>query len=177
MKSRMKPQSNANKCIRDDNPLLTPLRLIVAYIIISSIVIFVLFVLPVLGRTDIIKNSAAQHIVDELCRAIETYDADFGTYPSLPGKYLVADTRHFVTCLNRQGPHFVWYYQFEKGDLADGEYLSPHGKPFYYAFPADGIPGPDGNIHPGVKYYLWTWGCLSKGPEAAWEINNWTPSP
>jgi hypothetical protein len=181
MKSWMKPQSNANKCIQDDNPPLTPLtplQLFLAFAIVMSVVIFVVFILynPLLGQTDISKNSTAQCIVVNLCTAIEVYESDFGTYPSRPSKNLVADTRYFVSCLNHQGIKNERYYNTE-GDLADGEYLSPHGKPFYYTYPADGIPGPDGKIHPGVKYYLWTWGCLSKGPEAAWEINNWTPSP
>ena len=179
MKSWMKPQSNANKCIQDNNPPLTPLQLFLAFAIVMSVVIFVVFILynPLLGQTDISKNSTAQCIVVNLCRAIEVYESDFGACPSLPGNKLVADTRYFVACLNRQGIKNERYYHIEKEDLADSEYMSPHGKPFYYTFPANGIPGPDGKIHPGVKYYLWTWGCLSNGPEAAWEINNWTPSP
>lgn len=85
-----------------------------------------------------------------------------------------ADTKLFVECLARKGPKGVPYYAFREDDLVNGEFLSPHGKPYYYTFPVKGVPGPDGKAHPEVDYYLWTWGCLTDPPDADWEINNWT---
>jgi hypothetical protein len=118
-------------------------------------------------------NGATCSALNALGRALEAYREDFGTYPVLPDKPLVADTRQFIQCLQSKGKRGPCYYDFLPADLVDGEYRSPHGRPYSYTFPAAGIPGPDGKVHPNVKYYLWTWGGIGKGPEAAWEINNW----
>jgi hypothetical protein len=60
--------------------------------------------------------------------------------------------------------------------LLNLRFISRSNSPYCYTFPAACVPGPDGKIHPNVKYYLWTRGVQSKGPEATWEINNWDAS-
>ena len=114
-------------------------------------------------------------MLSNLTRALDVYYSDFGTYPSRPGSPLVGDTTFFVECLKRPGPKCVPYYWFREDDLESGKHLNPKGDSYYcYSFPIDGLPGPDGQVHEGTGYYLWTRSCVDKGPGAAWAINNWS---
>jgi hypothetical protein len=129
---------------------------------------------PYHGRR-VAYNAETNRLLADLQRALEKYRSDFGTYPSAPGGALVSDTRYFVRCIRsasaqREHP----YHLFNVESFKDGELLSPYSKPFRYTFPAGDASGPDGKVHVGIPYYLWTWGGLSSGPEADWEINNWS---
>ena len=73
-------------------------------------------------------------------------------------------------CVNRRFPLFRLR---TGGGRIFSQALSANGKPIFYTYPAAGAFGPDGKIH-DVPYYMWTWGCESDAPDAAWEINNWT---
>jgi hypothetical protein len=153
----------------------TLLRSIAKFLFYCTVICLgvVLLLLPVSSGRVVARNSAAHRTLNDLCRALEAYCADYGNYPRPPDRTLVADTRYFVSCLSGTSPsRQLRYYHFYDGALADGKYMSSHRKPIHYTFPSEGVPGPDGRIHPNVKYYLWTWGGIGKGPEAAWEINN-----
>jgi hypothetical protein len=116
------------------------------------------------------ENEAVRGMLKGMVTALEVYRSRFGAYPGIPGRPLVADTRRFIAGLRSLGPAAL---PFMDEDLFDGKCRSHHDKPFFYTHPAAGVPGPDGTAHPGVDYYLWTWGNASEGPEAEWEINNW----
>jgi hypothetical protein len=117
--------------------------------------------------------------LSDLMRAMETYAHDYGTFPSLPGKPLVADQTYFVQCLMSKGYRGHPYFHFREEDIESGAIMSAFGKPFYYTYPAQGVPGPDGIVHDNVPYYLWTWGWDFQGdrrdaPASEWGINNWS---
>ena len=172
--------SSTNPPSPPGKPRAGPFSLLVR--ILLSIAIFALVIAIGLRLCDI--GGAHRRAINESCRAtlvnltkaLEFYREDFGSYPSLTDKPLIADTRCFVKCLQSKGPRNSRSHILREEDLIDGELLSPSIQPFCYTFPADGVPGPDGKVHPNVKYYLWTWGGIGKGPEAAWEINNWDAS-
>jgi type II secretory pathway pseudopilin PulG len=123
-----------------------------------------------------VKDAACHAAFADIAQALESYREDFGTYPGSPSQPLVADTRYCIARLQSKGIRYAGLTEYDKDRIVDGEYRTLHNKPIYYTFPAAGVTGPDGKVHPNVKYYLWTWGGIGKGPEAAWEINNWDAS-
>jgi hypothetical protein len=135
--------------------------------------------LPTLVKAKCVaKNATCQSAIKDLCRAFETYETDFGIYPSDPGwgtAGKAADTKVFVKCMQARGPKFTSYYTFQEDDLKNGEFISPHESVYKYTFPAGTVQaGPDGMKHTGVSYLLWTRGCLGNDPEIDWENNNWS---
>jgi type II secretory pathway pseudopilin PulG len=148
---------------------------VVFYTIIVILSVLMYMGLTGLSGNTLAKNSACMTTINNLGRAIEAYRQDFGTYPSVENRPLVADTRVFVKCLgSKRKDDRTRFYLFRDEDLFDGEYISVFSKPFYYTYPAEGVSGPDGKVHPGLKYYLWTSGGASKTLEASWQFNNWS---
>jgi hypothetical protein len=144
-------------------------------ILLGVALVVILLCIPHVDRArPVAYEAAAMATLSDLTRALDTYAADFGTYPKRPGVPLVGDTTLFVDCLKRPGPKGTPYYYFREEDLDGGKYLNPRGAPYCYSFPIAGLPGPDGRIHEGVGYYLWTRSCKDTGPGAAWAINNWS---
>jgi len=179
MNGGAKPDGPA-KSESQDHPAPSPRRRWALFLGIGILAVALAFFFEMVRVTDrghvaYRKNERVRARLRDLVVAIELYRANHGTYPALPGKPLVADTRVFVSCLRAAGAQHACCSAMREEEVHHGELLSAHGKPFYYTFPAEGVPGPDGKVHPEVAYHLWTWGSRSEGPEAAWEINNWAP--
>jgi prepilin-type N-terminal cleavage/methylation domain-containing protein len=151
--------------------------LIELLVVIAIIGILVALLLPALSKARCVtRNGACFAQINDLGRAMESYETDFGIYPSKPGTSALADdTTIFVVCLQAKGPRFSSYYSFKDDDLNNNKELqSAHGQPVHYKFPGGSTAGPDGKTHGNMPYLLWTWGCLGPDPDCNYEVNNWT---
>jgi prepilin-type N-terminal cleavage/methylation domain-containing protein len=151
--------------------------LIELLVVIAIIGILIALLLPALAKAKCVtRNGACFAQINDLGRAMESYETDFGIYPSKPGTSALADdTTIFINCLLQKGPKFTSYYSVKDDDMsATKELLSQHEKPIHYKFPGGSTAGPDGKTHSSMPYLLWTWGCLGPEPDCNYEINNWT---
>ena len=156
------------------NPWRRPVELI-AFVAWLILVIVLISIRPESPRIRDANSSTARATISTLETALYTYRADHSTYPFREGSPLVGDSTFFIQCLRTKSPRGVPYYQFRDGEIVEGELRSWFDKPFRYTCPARGLPGPDGIVHDGVEFYLWTWGYTdTNGPPSEWGVNNWS---
>ena len=145
--------------------------------LVALVAWLILVIVLVVNRPDnlrmrMVNNDIAKATISDLQRALEVYASDFNTYPVCA---FVADTTFFIRCLRAKGPRGASYFNFRDEDIVNGEFRSYFDKPYRYMYPAKGLPGPDGKVHKGKEYYLWTWGYSNPDePPSEWGVNNWS---